>query len=223
MIPYTTTRMIVSDKPPQEYWNPYTSTLPVPGETSGTMKSGMNYQFLPRDWQPSGWGQAQGGQFQGVSPLQQMYVPGYGNRSGMGGGMGGGMGYGGGCGGCGGNGGGDNDGGPFASGTPVRIMCLQGEGMSYNGLIGDIVGQGGYHGSAFTVRVPLADPREWMRILDGTDMGAIGVSSEALEAIKMNRRLVAEAQNLAEEEKPYLLLTGLPSEKLEVVGQRNSG
>jgi len=185
-------------------YDPRTSTLPLAGVTSGMLASCMNYDKLPRSSSLA--------PHPPPSPLQQWIESGHHEHAGP-------VGY--------------------EIGQPVRICHLiSPECVPYNGLIGDIImvheieREDHTFELAFDVRCVLEadDSRLPQNIIRDESYGSRPASDYARRAAPANRAQVAPLYglmaNVQEEDEcclpPFLLLSRLPSEKLEPLSTPNS-
>lgn len=174
-----------------------TSSLPIPGITSGMISSGMTYDCLPSGTT------IQGSAYQ-PSPLQQWVLPRPEKRSPAG----------------------------FEVGTPVQIIHLTSpEAGKYNDMIGDIVATNrvenpdGTSNLLFDVRCPIAPedlqtPERFVRDqrFFNTKLSLIAHGAATHNCLKLFNRTPEDMLQSDNYVPPVLLITGLPSEKLEPLG-----
>ncbi|CAJ1364693.1 unnamed protein product [Effrenium voratum] len=180
--------------PPALTENPFPgSSLPVSGMTSGLLSNGLDYPILARN--PLGWDG-----HPPPSPLQQWAQVPEGDASAEAASEG------------------------LGVGTPVRLCNFFAQGTDkYNGLIGDVAGVrivasgAGEEQFLFDVRCPSSIARR---------RTTVSSSQVAQDAALANRKQLAPLYGLEPEEvlrfddlrmPPFLLLTQLPSEKLEAL------
>lgn len=198
---------IKDPSPSQHPFSPYTSTLPIPGVTSGCLWSSMNYGVVPRGVQIVSKIPPQPGP--GPSPLQQWIQTSNGHES-------------------------DGPVG-YAVGTPVKIChLLSPEVQRYNSLVGDIVcihdqmREDGKSDLLFDIRCPCQEAKLIGASADmmNSEHLTVPTSEHSKLAVPSNRVLVAPMYGvMASEAKahdderlpPFVLLSRLPSEKLEPI------
>lgn len=177
------------------------SRVPIPGLVAG-MKSSMNYGYLPQgspSMLPDQPTASPLQQFMSMIPERHMAPAG------------------------------------FQIGLPVRICCLTcPEAMLYNGLVGDIVfvhsvasPDQGVDQLLFDVRCPVEDPNNMPPMVPDPEKACVTTSPVAAQMASENRaRLAASpmyelsgAMALDEERwlPPFVILSKLPSEKLEPI------
>lgn len=186
---------------PQHRFDPRFSMLPIPGITSGMLPSGMNYDKIPRGTPIVGGGPP-------PSPLQQ-WIPTTSSEQ---------------CGPVG-----------FQVGQPVRIChLLNPQYARYNGLVGDIIfvheiqREDGTLDMLFDVRCPVEGTNLRMEnVIPDQTYAAVQSSEVAKQAATANRAQIAPLYGMmsnveAQDESclpPFVLLSRLPSEKLEALSQ----
>jgi len=174
-----------------------TSSVPIAGVTSGMISSGMTFDCLPAATT------IQGSSYQ-PSPLQQWILPRPERRSVVG----------------------------YEVGTPVQIIHLTSpEAAKYNDMIGDIVATNrvenpdGTSNLLFDVRCPISPqdlqtPERFVRDqrFFNTKLSMIAHGAATHNCLKLFNRTPEDMLQSDNYVPPVMLITGLPSEKLEPLG-----
>lgn len=187
---------------PQGYGGP-----PIPGFSGGLLPVTASYEFLPQNtpvYLPPQIGQMSTQQ-PAVSPVQQLAPHHKGGKPE----------------------------GPMDVGATVKLKFFSSpEGMLYNGLVGDIVAvrlERGYNElpePVYDVRCPWRDPRTVKKeALEDKDHGHVMHSAFTADKAHDNRRLLGSRpvdlpsmggySGQPMEDCPYIIVTGIPKEKLE--------
>lgn len=131
--------------------------------------------------------------------------------------------------------GGNSRGGPFAVGSPVRIVHMtSAESAPYNGLVGDIVAVNGIDNMdgttdmIFDIRCPLENRSNWFPdMCRDKDHGTVKPSHIAMQSAPLNVKVLGPDTELYRENSggppPYLIIKKLNTEKLEPIGEGTEG